>query len=335
MFERTSYSIEIYWNDPWIFPSKYRQARCNYQNQCWLLVCIDPQQYRQLRRDFSMKGMRLKMSFAKYRPSHASMCWYIDGLAQDCSNSSALSMELLQSCAKPSISSYVSPSRKCKTESDNNSSKDLKFVRHCSIGDNTLVSYLAPGEIWLITHQLSRYNPYETDSPYQRSPDMDHKECYVCPWGCFRKFTCIRIPPCIGIWLAFPVTSRERHGLSDHRQLDCLFNTFKLTTNISRHVYIYENNKAPHYWPFVKGIHRWPVDSPHKGSVKREAFPCYNVILLKEKYSHTYKYVWWTNLSTIESRFSTVRYSRGDCPVVALRSTDITVRWVWHGLGQV
>ena len=27
----------------------------------------------------------------------------IDGLVQDCSNSSALAMELLQSCAKPSI----------------------------------------------------------------------------------------------------------------------------------------------------------------------------------------------------------------------------------------
>ena len=29
---------------------------------------------------------------------------YIDGLVQDCSNSSALAMELLQSCTKPSIS---------------------------------------------------------------------------------------------------------------------------------------------------------------------------------------------------------------------------------------
>ena len=28
---------------------------------------------------------------------------YIDGLVQDCSNSSALAMELLQSCAKPRI----------------------------------------------------------------------------------------------------------------------------------------------------------------------------------------------------------------------------------------
>ena len=29
--------------------------------------------------------------------------WYIDGLMQDCSNSSALAMELLQSCSKPSM----------------------------------------------------------------------------------------------------------------------------------------------------------------------------------------------------------------------------------------
>ena len=28
---------------------------------------------------------------------------YVDGLVQHCSNSSALAMELLQSCAKPSI----------------------------------------------------------------------------------------------------------------------------------------------------------------------------------------------------------------------------------------
>ena len=31
------------------------------------------------------------------------LCLYIDGLAQNCSNSSALAMELLQSCTEPSI----------------------------------------------------------------------------------------------------------------------------------------------------------------------------------------------------------------------------------------
>ena len=34
-------------------------------------------------------------------------CGYIDGLMQDCSNSIALAMELLQSCAKPSISPFL------------------------------------------------------------------------------------------------------------------------------------------------------------------------------------------------------------------------------------
>ena len=30
---------------------------------------------------------------------------------------------------------------------------------------------------------------------------------------------------------------------------------------------------------FVWGIHRWPVDSPHKGSVMRTAFQCHDVII--------------------------------------------------------
>ena len=34
----------------------------------------------------------------------------------------------------------------------------------------------------------------------------------------------------------------------------------------------------PHYWPYVRGIHRWPVDSPHNGPVVRKAFPCHGAI---------------------------------------------------------
>ena len=33
--------------------------------------------------------------------------WYFDGLVQDCSNSIANALELLQSCTKPSISSWL------------------------------------------------------------------------------------------------------------------------------------------------------------------------------------------------------------------------------------
>ena len=43
------------------------------------------------------------------------------------------------------------------------------------------------------------------------------------------------------------------------------------------------NNKevmlAPHYWPFVRGIHWWPVDSPHKGPVMWKALPCHDVFM--------------------------------------------------------
>ena len=34
---------------------------------------------------------------------------------------------------------------------------------------------------------------------------------------------------------------------------------------------------------FVRGIHRWPVDSPHKGSVRREMFPFNYVIMMVSK----------------------------------------------------
>ena len=38
------------------------------------------------------------------------------------------------------------------------------------------------------------------------------------------------------------------------------------------------NFKELRYWPFVRGIQRWPMDSPHKGPVMRKAFSWYDVI---------------------------------------------------------
>ena len=43
------------------------------------------------------------------------------------------------------------------------------------------------------------------------------------------------------------LTSHERHGVLNQRQLDCLFN-------------IKENPRAPHHRPFVNGIHQWPTN---------------------------------------------------------------------------
>ena len=39
------------------------------------------------------------------------------------------------------------------------------------------------------------------------------------------------------------------------------------------------NIKAPHHWPFVKGIHRWAGYSLHKEPVKRKMFPFHDVFM--------------------------------------------------------
>ena len=39
------------------------------------------------------------------------------------------------------------------------------------------------------------------------------------------------------------------------------------------------NIKGLRYCPFVRGIHQWPMDSPHIGTVMHETFPFDNVIM--------------------------------------------------------
>ena len=56
------------------------------------------------------------------------------------------------------------------------------------------------------------------------------------------------------------VTSHERHGVSNHRQLDCLF----LQQLVNQH----QLTKDPYYWLFGNTS----VDCPHKGSVMRKAY---------------------------------------------------------------
>ena len=41
------------------------------------------------------------------------------------------------------------------------------------------------------------------------------------------------------------------------------------------------NIKGPHCWPLVKGIHRCPVDSPHKGPIMQKAFPFHDIIMAR------------------------------------------------------
>ena len=64
----------------------------------------------------------------------------------------------------------------------------------------------------------------------------------------------------------------ERHGISNHRRLSCVLN--RLFRRESK------KNQSSVSLAFVRGIHRWPVNSPHKGPVTRKMFPFYDVIIL-------------------------------------------------------
>ena len=80
-----------------------------------------------------------------------------------------------------------------------------------------------------------------------------------------------------------PETLRWRHnesdGVSNHQHHDCLLN------RLSR----CRSKKTPklRVTDFVRGIHRWPVNSPHKGPVTRKMFPFDDVIMMIFQTTHS------------------------------------------------
>ena len=68
------------------------------------------------------------------------------------------------------------------------------------------------------------------------------------------------------------------------------------------YVQIKENIKARRHWPLCEGIHRWPVDSPHKGPVTRKMFPFDDVIMLGWIHAITI-YTWIMNIYLVDGDF--------------------------------
>ena len=65
----------------------------------------------------------------------------------------------------------------------------------------------------------------------------------------------------------------ERDGVSNHRRLKGLLN--RLFRPRSKKI------SKLRVTGFVKGIHRWPANSPHKGPVTRKMFPFDDVIMMQ------------------------------------------------------
>ena len=82
------------------------------------------------------------------------------------------------------------------------------------------------------------------------------------------------IDTCIGGHLILQWRHNERVGVSNKQPHDCLLKRLYKAQ-------IKGNIKAPRHWPLWWGIHRWPVNSLHKGPVTREIFPFDDVIMNK------------------------------------------------------
>ena len=74
----------------------------------------------------------------------------------------------------------------------------------------------------------------------------------------------------------------EPDGVSNHQPHDCLLNRY---SGADQRKYQSSTSLA-----FVRGIHRWPVNSPHKGPVTRKMFPFDDVIMNAERVSMSWRH---------------------------------------------
>ena len=70
----------------------------------------------------------------------------------------------------------------------------------------------------------------------------------------------------------------ERNSVSNHRRL-------RLFTQPLVQTQVKEKHQSSAALAFLRGIHRWPVNSPHKGPVTRKMFPFDDVITCLPNYT--------------------------------------------------
>ena len=79
----------------------------------------------------------------------------------------------------------------------------------------------------------------------------------------------------------------EHDGLSNNQPHDCLLSVYSDADQ--------RKHQSSASLAFVRGIHRWPVNSPHKGPVTRKMFPFDDVIMsfkVHDPRIRTYQYIY-------------------------------------------
>ena len=119
-----------------------------------------------------------------------------------------------------------------------------------------------------ITTRMCGVNMYGTYCTLTVDPDI--KTPRIDAFASDRCLTCRSECLCnLWIWVnIITMTSHERHGVSNHRQLNPFNKFLRITTS-----------EFCLTGPNVKGILQWPLDSPHKVQARRKAFPCYDILM--------------------------------------------------------
>ena len=91
------------------------------------------------------------------------------------------------------------------------------------------------------------------------------------------RLSCILVAADLGIHTCEALRTLQwrhngRDGVSNHQPHDCLFNRYSRAYQ--------RKHQSSASLAFVWGIHRWPVNSPHKGPVTRKMFPFDDVIMI-------------------------------------------------------
>ena len=80
-------------------------------------------------------------------------------------------------------------------------------------------------------------------------------------------------PFCPRCW-TFQWRHNERNSVSNHQHLECLLN------RLFRRRWM--NYESPVSLAFGRGIHRWPVDSPHKGPLRGKRLMTFDDVIMNE-----------------------------------------------------
>ena len=94
-------------------------------------------------------------------------------------------------------------------------------------------------------------------------------------WKVYKRY----IKFTLSYWIT-PSSTLQWHHMGDM--------AFQITGNLTIQMLVQANNKGNIktllYWPFVRGIHRWLVDSPHKGPVMQKTVPYHDGTMMHRLY---------------------------------------------------